>query len=558
MTERNPEAAPRLLVRRATFYGAEPRSEPAHGSESAVIDFADLKHRVSGLGILRHLHRYPEVELFTHAAQHISKPFPTFLLLRLLSRGRSVISDDSGLRVEINGRLLAKHLVLFLRDLVLIPLLLRRIDRRVLELSAGRRRRPSGLDLTRPPLYLRTDLVPGLSCGGSVGHTAGVLNNLDGFTGRPVFVTTDRIPTTRPDIETHLVFPGAEFCGFQEIPSFHFNQVVTPRATAALAGRSVSFVYQRYSTNSLSGLEIADRLKVPFVLEYNGSEVWISRNWGQPLKYEERSLRIEELLLKTADLVVVVSASSRAELVERGVASERILVNPNGVDPDRYSPSVDGEAVRRRYQLVNKRVIGFIGTFGRWHGAEVLADAFGRLMGRHPEWRDSVRLLLIGDGLTMPEVRSLLQRHAVEGLAVLTGSIRQEEGPAHLAACDLLVSPHVRNSDGTPFFGSPTKLFEYMAMGKGIVASGLGQIREVLEHGLTGWLVEPGNAEELVAGLERLLVDERLAQRLGESARRVVVKQYTWKEHTRHIVDRLRSLPITTAPAPSIESQPRS
>jgi glycosyltransferase involved in cell wall biosynthesis len=81
-----------------------------------------------------------------------------------------------------------------------------------------------------------------------------------------------------------------------------------------------------------------------------------------------------------------------------------------------------------------------------------------------------------------------------------------------------------------------------MAMGKGIVASGLGQIREVLDHGTTGWLVEPGSADALVAGLERLLVDERLARQLGESARRVVVQRHTWKEHTRRIVDHLRGV----------------
>jgi glycosyltransferase involved in cell wall biosynthesis len=531
----------RLLVRRATFFGGQPGVEPPHGPESLLIDFAELKRRVSGRGLLQHLLRYAEVELFTLRLEHLSKPFHTFLLLRLLSRGRPVASDDSGERIEITLPLLARELLRLLRELARIPLLLGATDRRVRALSSEDRR-PLRLDLTRAPLYLRTDLVLDVTTGGSVGHIAGVLNSLDCFTARPLFVTTAAIPTTRPDIETHLVLPGPDFCGFEELPSLYFNEVVRRRATAALAGRSIAFVYQRYATNSFAGLELARSLGVPFVLEYNGSEVWINRNWGAPLKYEHRSLRIEELLLKTADLVVVVSDVSGAELRDRGVEASRILVNPNGVDPDRYSPAVDGLRVRRLHRLEGKRVVGFIGTFGRWHGAEVLADAYGRLINAHPEWRESVRLLLIGDGLTMPLVRGFLHRHGVEDAAVLTGATRQEEGPEHLAACDLLVSPHVPNPDGTPFFGSPTKLFEYMAMGKGIVASDLGQIRDVLEHGETGWLVEPGSVEALRAGLERLLLDEPLARRLGESARRAVVGRYTWKEHTRHIVERLRTL----------------
>ena len=74
-------------------------------------------------------------------------------------------------------------------------------------------------------------------------------------------------------------------------------------------------------------------------------------------------------------------------------------------------------------------------------------------------------------------MRQILSAWRRSRIAVLTGLVPQEDGPEHLAACDILASPHVPNADGTPFFGSPTKLFEYMAMGKGIVASNLGSDR---------------------------------------------------------------------------------
>jgi glycosyltransferase involved in cell wall biosynthesis len=479
-------------------------------------------------------------ELVTSRVAHVSKPFPTALLLRLLSRGRPVLSDDAGERVELGPAALVRSFLLFARDLARIPWLLatagwraRRLGRRVAATPLA------ALDLTRPPLYLRADLQFGLRSGGSIGHIAGVLNNLDRFAGPPVFVTTDLVPTVRPDIETHVVLPGPDFCGFEEIPAVHFSRPLARGARAALGGRRASFVYQRYALYNLSGLELAARLGVPFVLEYNGSEVWIGRNWGRPLRYERLASGIETMLLKAAHLVVVVSRPIRDELVGRGVPEERILVNPNGVDPERYSPAVDGAAVRRRYGLEGLRVVGFIGTFGRWHGAEVLAEAIVRLMARRPEWRRAVRLLLIGDGLTRPEVERHLLDHGLGDLAVLTGSVPQEDGPAHLAACDVLVSPHVRNADGTPFFGSPTKVFEYMAMGKGLVASNLDQIGEVLRHGETALLVEPGDAEALAAGIERLLADEPLARRLGEAARRAVLASHTWTEHTRRIVEAL-------------------
>ena len=64
----------------------------------------------------------------------------------------------------------------------------------------------------------------------------------------------------------------------------------------------------------------------------------------------------------------------------------------------------------------------------------------------------------------------------------MPGAVAHDRVPALLDACDILVSPHVPLDARRGFFGSPTKLFEYMAMGKGIVASRLGQIGEVLQR----------------------------------------------------------------------------
>jgi glycosyltransferase involved in cell wall biosynthesis len=312
--------------------------------------------------------------------------------------------------------------------------------------------------------------------------------------------------------------------------------------TAKPGGRKLAFVYQRYSLNNFAGLKISRRYGVPFVLEYNGSEVWMGRHWSRPLRYERLSERIEHLNLLTADLIVVVSRAMRDEIVARGVSPAVVLANPNGVDQNRFRPDIDGAAVRSRYVLDGFIVVGFIGTFGPWHGAEVLAHAFVKLLNNRPELTGAVRLLMIGDGATMPAVRRIIAEGDAIGSTVFTGLVAQEDGPAHLAACDLLASPHVGNPDGTPFFGSPTKLFEYMAMGKAIVASDLEQIGEVLEHGRTGWLVSPGDVEALADGLERLIGDRGLRDALGSAARSEALARYTWREHTRRTIDRLHEI----------------
>jgi glycosyltransferase involved in cell wall biosynthesis len=313
-------------------------------------------------------------------------------------------------------------------------------------------------------------------------------------------------------------------------------------ARAAVEGRRVGLVYQRYSLGNVVGLALAREPGVPFVLEYNGSEIWIKRNWGKPLRHEALAERIELVNLRRADVVVVVSEPMKSELVARGVDASAILVNPNGVDTDVYSPEVDGTAVRARYGLEGRYVIGFIGTFGPWHGAEVLASAFGHLVQSRPDLAADLRLLMIGDGPTLPETRRRLAEAGVLDHVAFAGRTAQSDGPAHLAGCDLLVSPHVPNPDGSAFFGSPTKLFEYMAMGKPIVASDLDQIGEVLDHGQTAWLVEPSNPAALADGLACLIDDPAVSARLGAAARVRAVERHTWRAHTERIADAVRSI----------------
>ena len=516
--------------------GASRKPEP--GPDEIVVDFEEVKRWSRSGGILLRLFRWRRVRLMTCRLGAVHKPFLTAALIWLLSHWRCEFADETGAARRVSLWSVLGSFGRMLRDVFAKGRLLREADEEINTLSAEAD--PAALDLAGTAVHLRTDLTFGVRSGGSVGHIAGVLNSLDAFAADAVFLSTDHVPTVRDDIETHLITPEDAFWDFRELNSLAFNRRFLDAAKEALADRRVALVYQRYSLNNWAGLALARHLGVPFVLEYNGSEIWMARHWGTPLRHEALSERIELMDLNAADLVVVVSRPMQDELVARGVDAGRILVNPNGVDAQVYSPEVDGSAVRRTHGFGDRVVIGFIGTFGPWHGAEVLADAFGRMIAKRPDLRDRARLLMIGDGSTMQQVRGHLARHNVEAEAVLTGLIPQSEGPAHLAACDVLASPHVPNADGTPFFGSPTKLFEYMAVGRGIVASDLDQIGEILEHGRTAWMVEPGNPDALADGLATLIDDRALRERLGAAAREEAVANHTWLEHTRRIIERLR------------------
>jgi glycosyltransferase involved in cell wall biosynthesis len=518
---------------------------PNAPKEALAFTDTAIKQQLKGIGILHQLFHYEEAYLYAYRMEVIVRPLLWAVFLRLVSRGQCFFADETGRQQTISLSFLFSLLVGWLRDQWRMRSFLDAIrgELRSLQTQTQTNRPHKVIDVSKRPLYLRTDMGFGVKSGGSVGHIAGVLNNLAQFGADPVFITTDSIPTVSDEIETHVVPFSPHTWNIPWMLSLVTNKQIEEFTRQHFDPPTTSFIYQRYSINNYTGTKLALDLGLAFVLEYNGSEVWQRQNWGGgSIRQEDLSREIEILNFHAADLIVVVSEPLQEELVALGILAEKILINPNGVDPNTYSPTVDGSSVREKYGLADKVVIGFIGTFGAWHGAEVLADAYGKLLNEFPDYQDKVRLLLIGNGLKMPEVKDNLNRYGMMDYAILTGIVPQTEGAIHLAACDVLVASHVPTPDGSKFFGSPTKLFEYMAMGKGIVASKLDQIDDILEHKRTAWMVSPGDADDLMRGIKHMVDHPELRMELGKNARLEAVENYTWYGHTRKIIDRLKEL----------------
>ena len=445
--------------------------------------------------------------------------------------------DLSGREVPLSPwRFLSRDLPVFVAGLAAGAFSLIRTWGRVHALRRARRHDPRPA-MTREVCYLRTELWSGVPAGGSVAHTAGVAA---GFTeaGADLFF----IATSRPSLiderrhAVHLVPPRPLYNIGPEIASFAQSFRFESAAGRILERHPAGLVYQRFDAGNHAGVILSRRYGVPLVLEYNGSEVWIGDHWNRPAWWRSIAVGLEEVNLRHADLIVVVSGVLRDALVGRGVEPERIHVQPNGVDPALYSPEVDGAVVRSRLGLEGRTVVGFVGTFGAWHGAKRLARAAVRVIRSRPE----TRFLFVGDGPDRAEAEGILEREGVGGSVVFTGMVPQAAGPEHLAAMDIVAAPHVRNPDGSRFFGSPTKLFEYMAMGRGIVASDLDQIGETLEHDRTAILVPPDDEEALCPAILRLVDDPGLRARLGAAARRRAVERHGWDGHVRGLIDAMR------------------
>lgn len=294
------------------------------------------------------------------------------------------------------------------------------------------------------------------------------------------------------------------------------------------SGHDIAFVWQRHEVFHTAGLDLADRLGVPSVLFVTAPQVWEAEQWGVRRPGWGRWLeRVgEQPALQRADLVACGTDEIARQVGKLGVADDRMLVTPTGVDLDLFAPAVRGEEVRRELGLDDQFVVGWVGSFRRFHALENAIHAVAGM--------DGATLLLVGDG---PERRRLEQLAADEGARVVfTGTVPHSELPRHLAAMDAAL---VVASADSSFHYSPLKLAEYLASGLPVVAPRSGQLVERLHDGTDALLVDPGDPDALAAALRRLRTDAELRDHLAAGARRAAEASWSWDLQVRRLLDAL-------------------
>ncbi len=382
-------------------------------------------------------------------------------------------------------------------------------------------------------LYIRAT-VSASTDGGMQSHVSGFASGAIALGHRLEFLMCG----SKPAGEGSWLIPSGTLSATRAIFEVWNNLVFSFKSTSLITTRTfdinrIDALYQRYSRFNWTGVLLAAITGLPFFLEYNGSEVWLSRHWD-PVGLKWLLKFVEKLNLRAADRIFVVSSVERTNLIAAGIDPSKIIVNPNGVDPEMFRPNCGGDDVRNKLGVKGRIVVGFVGTFGPWHGSPVLAKA-ATLMGSDSK----CHFLFVGVGEQLPQTESIISSAKVS--ATFTGNIPHKEISAYLDACDILVSPHIPLTDGNAYFGSPTKLFEYLAMEKAIVASNLGQVGEVIKDDQNGLLVEPADPNELAAAIQKLSNDPELRSRLGTAARTTAIEHYTWRQNARRVFDAIKA-----------------
>jgi glycosyltransferase involved in cell wall biosynthesis len=298
-------------------------------------------------------------------------------------------------------------------------------------------------------------------------------------------------------------------------------------------------IIARHALFSAAGLTLARALDRPCVLEVNAPLVEERRRyWGLTLECEAED--IERAVFAGVDQMVAVSEGVRAYLLQYGAPRERIVVLPNGVNLAHFHPSVDGSAVRRRYALEDKLVIGFSGSLKPWHGVDMLMRAFASInnvLSRRASSGAALHLLIIGNGPQREQLELLAHELGVSAAVTFTGAVPHSDMPTYLAAMDIAVAPYV-SSDG--FYFSPLKVMEYLAMGRAIVAPMLGQLPSLLQGatGACGLLYPSDDQHELAVALFRVIGDAALRRELGARAAAQARLRSSWQTIAEQIIER--------------------
>ncbi|WP_457670961.1 glycosyltransferase family 4 protein [Thiolapillus sp.] len=284
-------------------------------------------------------------------------------------------------------------------------------------------------------------------------------------------------------------------------------------------------VYERYSLWSHAGTAYASRHAIPSVLEVNAPLMEEAKNY-RGLIHEQQARQIARQNFQRASLICCVSQAvadyvqSFAPARGRGKAALPAIVTPNAVNPRRFAAFSTARAPREHSADL---VIGFMGTLKPWHGIDYLLHAFARFQQENPSRK--ARLLIIGDGPQRAAMEELARQLHIDDRIQSTGAVAPDDVPGWLEKMDIAVAPYPPLEN---FYFSPLKVFEYMAAGLPVIASDMGQIKDLVQHGENGLRVPPGSVMDLTEALQFLADHPQQAAQMGRRARQYILEHYTW------------------------------
>ncbi len=292
------------------------------------------------------------------------------------------------------------------------------------------------------------------------------------------------------------------------------------------------FIYERYNLFFFGGLSLKWIYGLPFHLEINSPLAQERATNGQ-LAFKRLAARLEHYNWRNADCTYPVTGVIADRIVALGISKATIIINQNGVDLARYRPAAP------RQPSDGEIVLGFVGFMRRWHGLNAVISLLAAVADA-----PRLKLVLVGDGPARQELEEQAHALGVSERVEFLGVVQRDRVPEIVGSFDIALQPRV-----VPY-ASPLKIFEYMALGRAIVAPDQPNIREVLCHGRDALLFDPNDAKAMKAAILRLAHEPELRAHLGNAAReKIISRDYTWAGNAKRVLAAATSLASQRMPS---------
>ncbi|WP_293881520.1 TIGR04063 family PEP-CTERM/XrtA system glycosyltransferase [Sphingomonas sp.] len=281
--------------------------------------------------------------------------------------------------------------------------------------------------------------------------------------------------------------------------------------------------------DAMAALRVAKRRQLPLLYEirafWEDAAVGNGADRQGSLRY--RAIRgLETLAVRRADAVAVICEGLRGDLIARGIAPDKIMVSPNGVDLGMFGKPVKPDpALVRRLGLAGADVVGFIGSYYDYEGLDDLIAAMPALVAVRP----SAKLLLVGGGPMEAALHAQAAASPVADSICFVGRVPHDQVERYYSLIDVLAYPRkkMRLTD----LVTPLKPLEAMAQGRLVAASDVGGHRELIEDGVTGTLFAPDDPAAIATSLAAIFADRPHWDARRAMARKFVERERNWSSN---------------------------
>lgn len=278
--------------------------------------------------------------------------------------------------------------------------------------------------------------------------------------------------------------------------------------------RQYTAVYIRHHPLDPITIAALRLLKIPLILEVNGpyEDLYLAFPWARAFRWLWTPLM--RYGMRQADAVVTVT-EPLVRWAQQEAGHSRVFLISNGVDAQLFRPEVSSPpppGVRQPYTL-------FFGVLARWQGIEKLLEAI-----QHPDWPESLHLVIAGDGALRREVEQAARRST---RILYLGKLPYSQIPSLIqhSVCGLAPMGSIeRNCTGV----MPLKVFETLACGVPVVVSDLPGMADLVRQHHCGIVVPPGDSKQLANAVRYLLEHPEERAAMGKNGRQVVEREHSW------------------------------